>query len=131
LTRASTSGSFGRRERQLVDQHALQRVAGHVDAFPETLRADQHRARAREELLHQLALRPWPCSSTSMSSAARRSRAQLLADGLQRAQRRRQHEGAAAERARAAAASGATDGGCVGSFGFGKPRGTYSRACAA
>ena len=46
-----------RRERQLVDDHALQRLAGHVDAFPEALRADQHRARRVEEALHQLALR--------------------------------------------------------------------------
>ena len=36
----------GRRKRQLVDQHALQRVAGHVDALPERLRAHQHRSAA-------------------------------------------------------------------------------------
>ena len=34
-----------RRERQLVDQHALQRVADHVDALPEALRTDQHGTR--------------------------------------------------------------------------------------
>ena len=43
-TRASTSGSFGGGNGSLSITHALQRVAGHVDAFPEALRADQHAA---------------------------------------------------------------------------------------
>ena len=43
----------GRRERQLVDDHALQRLSRHIDAFPEALRTDQHRARVVQELLQQ------------------------------------------------------------------------------
>src|SRR5439155_4259651 len=46
-----------RRERQLVDHDALQRLARNVDAFPEALRADKDGVRRVEEALHELALR--------------------------------------------------------------------------
>ena len=44
--RAAVSGSSGTRERDLVHHHQRQRLAGDVDALPEALRRQQHRADA-------------------------------------------------------------------------------------
>ena len=38
---------IGHGERQLGDDHGLQRVARHVDALPEAVGAEEHRARVR------------------------------------------------------------------------------------
>ena len=49
----------GRRERQLVDQHALQGIPRHVDTLPEAGRANQHMAhsiRRRTKAFHDLPL---------------------------------------------------------------------------
>ena len=42
-----------RRERQLVDDHQRERVAAHVDAFPETLAAHQHRIAGAPKSIEQ------------------------------------------------------------------------------
>ena len=91
-----------RRKRQLVDQHALQRVAGHVDAFPEALRADQHDARRRQKPLQQRTLgRRALHQHLDRRSALAKDCRQRLGHLLQRAQRGGQHEGAAAGGTRA------------------------------
>ena len=46
-------GIVGRRERQLVDDHQRERIAAHVDAFPEALAADQHAIPGGAELVQQ------------------------------------------------------------------------------
>src|SRR5204863_6131776 len=87
----------GRRERKLVDDHALERLARNVDALPEALRADEHRMRRVEEALHELTLGPLALDEHLDLLAGRiEGDAKLRADRLQGAQRRRQHERAAA-----------------------------------
>ena len=95
----------GRWKRQLVDQHALQRIAGNVDALPEALRTDQHATRGCvRNGCSSARLGCVPCTSTSMcrSPQLRAALRKRLGDQRQRAQRGRQHEGAAAECGRAA-----------------------------
>jgi UDP-N-acetylglucosamine transferase subunit ALG13 len=52
-----------RRKRQLVDDHQRERFAAHIDAFPETLAADQDGvAQARKRSSNSFLLRS-PCNS--------------------------------------------------------------------
>ena len=79
--RAATTGSVGRRERDLVEHDEPQRPAGHVDALPEAHRGDEHRvARCTEtdeqHVLRRLALhheRPAPTREPRSARAARAS----------------------------------------------------------
>src|SRR5204863_9974286 len=96
-------GVVRRRKRQLVDDDALEGLARNVDALPEALRADENGTARIEEALHQLALGPLALDKDlDLLAGAIERDAQSSPDSLQRAQRRRQHEGAAAQRARAA-----------------------------
>ena len=91
-----------RRKRQLVDDDQLQRVAGHVDAFPERGRGDQHApaltARvAGAKAVHQHALGQSPLHQHLDARADRKALRQRVANAAQRTQRGRQHHGAPAQ----------------------------------
>ena len=93
----------GRRKGQLVDQHALQRVARHVYALPETLRAQQHAATTLAKALQQTAPRLAALHQQRQRVAqALGLVAQCLCHQGQRSQRGGQHKGAPAQRAGAA-----------------------------
>ena len=81
----------GRGERQLVDHHHAQRLAGHVHALPETGRAQQHAVAGLAEVLQQLVAR----RGALHEQRPRHAVGQQLGRALQRAMRGEQQERAA------------------------------------
>ena len=64
----------GRRERQLVQHHQRQRLAGHVDALPEARRAEQHRVdlRRKRSSSRSRGSSPWRSTGNGRSGASMR-----------------------------------------------------------
>ena len=104
LTRASTSGSFGGGNGSLS-------ITTHCSASPGTSTPSQKlcdptstACGASRKRCISWRFEPCPCTSTSIASpSASKSARSCAADGVERAQGRRQHEGAAAEGARRSA----------------------------
>src|SRR5689334_2179177 len=86
-----------RGEGQLVAHHQRQRVARHVDAFPEALASEQHGVAERAEAREQLAARALALDQQRIVEAFPRQRRGTRGSGaLEGTQRREQQERAAA-----------------------------------
>ena len=90
--RASTSGSPGAAERQLVDHEQRQRLARHVDPLPERRRRDEHRVGVGAEALEQALARRVALDEHVVRDTA----ADAGGDRVERAVRARQDERAPA-----------------------------------
>ena len=80
--RAETTGSAGRGERQLVDDHARELLAGHVDALPEGRGREQHGVRRARGSCSSSAARgasPWISSGNGDAPAIRSATAFMFA----------------------------------------------------